>query len=211
MKLFSISSMYYISAHFTIITISYRVCFRTLLQFSKKKRKRSDSDDDYGDDYDPEEGRRRRRGRGPVEEEEDDMQDSPKVDDNKEKRRSARSRKATKYVDDTDYGFEDEGDNAVNIQIPNENSTDGKIVSEAASEVGAEGTPSATPSVAGGDPEASNASSAPGTTVPGTPAEGTLDASTNQSGPNYAFVVSACKIRLRYRYIIVLIYQYLEL
>merc|ERR1712228_568998 len=39
-----------------------------------------------------------------------------------------------------------------------------------------------------GDPEASNASSAPGTTVPGTPAEGTLDASTNQSGPNYAFV-----------------------
>merc|ERR1712066_566040 len=50
------------------------------------------------------------------------------------------------------------------------------------------GTPSATPSVAGGDPEASNASSAPGTTVPGTPAEGTLDASTNQSGPNYAFV-----------------------
>ena len=209
MKLFSIGSIYYISAHFTIITISYRVCFRTLLQFSKKKRKRSDSDDDYGDDYDPEEGRRRRRGRDRVEEEEEDMQDSPKVDELKEKRRSARSRKATKYVDDTDYGFEDEGDNAVNIQIPNENSTDGKIVSEAASEVGAEGTPSATPSVAGGDPEASNASSAPGTTVPGTPAEGTLDASTNQSGPNYAFVVSACKIRPLHNDIIILIHQYL--
>ena len=118
------------------------------------------------------------------------MQDSPKVDESKEKRRSARSRKATKYVDDTDYGFEDEGDNAVNIPIPNENSTDGKIASEAPSEAGVEGTPSATPSVAGGDPEASNASSAPGTTVPGTPAEVTLDASTNQSGPNYAFVVS---------------------
>merc|ERR1712203_758761 len=57
---------------------------KTLLQFSKKKRKRSDSDDDYGDDYDPEEGRRRRRGRDRVEEEEEDMQDSPKVDENKE-------------------------------------------------------------------------------------------------------------------------------
>ena len=164
---------------------------KTLLQFSKKKKKRSDSDDDYGDDYDPDEGiKRRRRGRV-QEEEEEEMQDSPKVDDNTPRRQSSRSRKTkAKYVDDTDYGFEDEGDNAVNIQIPNENSTDGKVISAAASDTGVEGTPSATPSVAGGDPEASNASSVPGTTVPGTPAEGTLDASTNQSGPNYAFVVS---------------------
>ena len=166
-----------------------------MLQFSKKKRKRSDSDDDYGDDYDPEEGRRRRRGRGPDrDEEEEDMQDSPKVDENTERRKSSRSRKATKYVDDTDYGFEDEGDNAVNIPIPNENSTDGKVVSAAASEAGAEGTPSATPSVAGGDPEASNASTVPGATVPGTPVEAALDTSTNQSGPNYAFVVSIVQI-----------------
>merc|ERR1712064_116683 len=104
------------------------------------------------------------------EEEEEERQDSPKVDDNTPRRQSSRSRKTkAKYVDDTDYGFEDEGDNAVNIQIPNENSTDGKVISAAASDAGVEGTPSATPSVAGGDPEASNASSVPGTTVPGTP------------------------------------------
>ena len=176
--------------------IDINLIFRTLLQFSKKKRKRSDSDDDYGDDYDPEEGRRRRRGRGPDPEEEEEMQDSPKVDDSTERRKSSRSRKATKYVDDTDYGFEDEGDNAVNIPIPNENSTDGKtpLVSAAASEAGAEGTPSATPSVAGGDPEASNASSIPDKTIPGTPVEAALDTSTNQSGPNYAFVVSIAQI-----------------
>merc|ERR1712038_2098862 len=35
---------------------------------------------------------------------------------------------------------------------------------------------------------ASNASSVPPTTVPGTPVEGVLDTSTTQSGPNYAFV-----------------------
>merc|ERR1711881_301465 len=92
---------------------------KTLLQFSKKKRKRSDSDDDYGEDYEPEEGRRR-RGRTAVDDEEE-VQDSPKVDDNTERRKSSRSKKATKYVDDTDYGFEDvEGDNAVNIPISNE-------------------------------------------------------------------------------------------
>merc|ERR1711981_1472378 len=86
---------------------------KTLLQFTKKKRKRSDSDDDYGDDYEPEEGRRRR---GRVEEEEE-LQDSPKIDENTERRKSSRNTKKKKYVDDTDYGFEDEGDNAVNIPI----------------------------------------------------------------------------------------------
>ena len=157
-----------------------------MLQFTKKKRKRSDSDDDYGDDYEPEEGRRRR---GRVEEEEE-VQDSPKIDENTERRKSSRNTKKKKYVDDTDYGFEDEGDNAVNIPIPNENSTDAKVLVGPGSEGGADGVASATPSIVGGDPEASNASSVPGTTVPGTPIEGALDTSTTQSGPNYAFVVS---------------------
>ena len=164
---------------------------RTLLQFSKKKRKRSDSDDDFGDDYEPEEGRRRNRGRAVDEDEE--IQDSPKIDDNAERRRSSRSTKKTKYVDDTDYGFEDEGDNAVSMPIPNESTTTGKVIEGAESEAGADVSTSATPSVVGqgGDPEASNASSVPGSsTVPGTPIEGVLDNSTTQSGPNYAFVVS---------------------
>ena len=172
---------------------------RTLLQFSKKKRKRSDSDDDYGEDYEPEEGRRR-RGRTAVDDEEE-VQDSPKVDDNTERRKSSRSKKATKYVDDTDYGFEDvEGDNAVNIPISNEILPDvSKAPSEGPVSEGAavDAVTSATPSITGppgADPEASNASTVPGSTVPGTPIEGVLDTSTNQSGPNYAFVVSLYKL-----------------
>ena len=170
---------------------------RTLLQFAKKKRKRSDSDDDYGgEDYEPEEGRRR-RGRTAVDDEEE-LQDSPKVDDNTERRKSSRSRKATKYVDDTDYGFEDvEGDNAVNIPISNEILPEvTKAPSEGPVSEGAavDAVTSATPSItgpSGADPEASNASTVPGSsTVPGTPIEGVLDTSTTQSGPNYAFVVS---------------------
>lgn len=64
------------------------------------------------------------------------------------------------------------------------------------SEKGADGAASATPSIVGGDLEASNASSVPGTTVPGTPIEGVLDTSTTQSGPNYAFVVSIIEMIL---------------
>ena len=170
---------------------------RTLLQFAKKKRKRSDSDDDYGgEDYEPEEGRRR-RGRTAVDDEEE-VQDSPKVDDNTERRKSSRSRKATKYVDDTDYGFEDvQDDNAVNIPISNEILPEvTKAPSEGPVSEGAavDAVTSATPSItgpSGADPEASNASTVPGSsTVPGTPIEGVLDTSTTQSGPNYAFVVS---------------------
>merc|ERR1711881_216764 len=166
---------------------------KTLLQFSKKKR-RSDSDDDYGgEDYEPEEGRRR-RGRTAVDDEEE-LQDSPKVDDNTERRKSSRSRKATKYVDDTDYGFEDvQDDNAVNIPISNEILPEvTKAPSEGPVSEGAavDAVTSATPSItgpSGADPEASNASTVPGSTVPGTPIEGVLDTSTTQSGPNYAFV-----------------------
>ena len=164
-----------------------------MLQFAKKKRKRSDSDDDYGDDFEYEESRRR-RGRGG--EDEDDLgQDSPKVDENTERRKSSRNTKKKKYVDDTDYGFEElEGDNAVNVQISQETSGIGKLLEGTGSEAGAEGASSATPSILGhgGDPEASNASTVQGSTVPGTPVEGVLDSSTTtQSGPNYAFVVSS--------------------
>ena len=169
--------------------MNYQFFHRTLLQFAKKKRKRSDSDDDYGDDFEYEESRRRRGPR----DDEDELQDSPKIDENTERRKSSRNTKKKKYVDDTDYGFDiDEGDNAVNVQISSENVGVGKIIEGPGSEGGAEGAISATPSVLGhgGDPEASNASTVPGSTVPGTPIEGVIDTSTTQSGPNYAFVVS---------------------
>lgn len=113
-----------------------------------------------------------------------------------ERRKSSRATKKKKYIDDTDYGFEDEGDNAVNVQISLENSGGvTKLVEGTGSEGGAEGAISATPSILGhgGDPEASNASTVPGSTVPGTPIEGVIDTSTTQSGPNYAFVVSIDK------------------
>merc|ERR1711981_486996 len=109
---------------------------------------------------------------------------------------SSRGRKATKYVDDTDYGFEDvQDDNAVNIPISNEILPEvTKAPSEGPVSEGAsvDAVTSATPSItgpSGADPEASNASTVPGSsTVPGTPIEGVLDTSTTQSGPNYAFV-----------------------
>ena len=120
------------------------------------------------------------------------------MDENTERRKSSRNTKKKKYNDDTDYGFEDEGDNAVNIQISNDNSVVGKVVEGIAGiEGGAEGTISATPSILGqgGDPEVSNASTIQGSTVPGTPIEGIIDTSTTQSGPNYAFVVSIDKYK----------------
>ena len=70
-----------------------------------------------------------------------------------------------------------------------------KVTEGPGSEAGTEGATqpnSATPSIVGhgGDPEASNASTVPGSTVPGTPAENAVIDTSSQSGPNYAFIVS---------------------
>merc|ERR1712072_725616 len=88
-------------------------------------------------------------------------------------------------------GLEEEGDNAVLEQISMGNSVV-KGTEGPGSEAGTEGATqpnSATPSIVGhgGDPEASNASTVPGSTVPGTPAENAVIES-SQSGPNYAFI-----------------------
>ena len=169
---------------------------RTLLQFAKKKRKRSDSDDEFVDDWGEtyEENRRKNRHRrgGAAADEDEDEVDSPKVDENVDRRRSSRSSKKKSYIDDTDYGLEEENDNALNEQIISLDT------SALGSEAGTQPN-SAAPSVlghGGADPEVSNASTIQGSTVPGTPAENSNSViDLEKSGPNYAFVVSIDKAK----------------
>ena len=152
------------------------VFLRTLLQFAKKKRKRSDSGSDLDLDVTP--------------------PPSPKDDEIIEKRRSGRNtNKRKKYVDDVDYNLSDE-ENLLHPVV------DGAAAAPDGGGVSGEATPAATASGAatpGGASPTKDGSASAANTAPATP-QVVTESGSGQSGPNYAFIVSAPRVMLYSRY-----------
>ncbi len=147
-----------------------RCLSRTLLQFAKKKRKRSDSGSDVELDITP--------------------PPSPKEDEMIEKRRSGRNtNKRKKYVDDVDLNLSDEENLMATLppdvaaEIKATGGTTGKAEAAAAGEVTGTKDGEATPADGAATPARSVSAVS---STPQTPSQ-----EHTQSGPNYAFIVSA--------------------